>query len=141
MKTGINKVFIDTAPFIYLMEGSEDYFNYTQKIFEDCLSNGVSINTSTITYFEFCVKPYQLNKVDLISSLKELFSILDITVNFIDLDVADVASKLRAKYEFLKPMDALQLASAIKTNCNLFVTNDRKLKKVAEVKVLQIVEW
>ncbi len=34
MKTGISKVFIDTAPFIYLIEGSADYSSYIQKIFE-----------------------------------------------------------------------------------------------------------
>ncbi|UNC93572.1 type II toxin-antitoxin system VapC family toxin [Candidatus Contubernalis alkaliaceticus] len=141
MKTGISKVFIDTAPFIYLIEGSKDYSSYIQKIFEDCMSNDIILYTSIITYFEFCVKPYQLDKVELINSLKELFSELGIRIILADLNVADLASKLRAKYGFLKPMDALQLASAISANCQLFVTNDRQLKKVSEIEVTLVSEW
>ncbi len=43
---------------------------------------------------------------------------------------AGEAYELRAKYQFLKGMDAFQLAIAINENCDQFVTNDKKLEKV-----------
>ncbi len=143
MKTGVNidKVFIDTAPFIYLMEDSIDFSDDAQEIFEYCLDKDIIINTSTITYFEFCVKPYQLENIELISSFKELLSVLDINTQIIDISTSDLAGKLRAKYGFLKAMDALQIASAINSNSKIFITNDMKLKKIDEIQVILVSEW
>ncbi len=42
---------------------------------------------------------------------------------------------LRAAYEIHVP-DALQLSAAIEPDATLFVTNDRRLSKIQEVKVL-----
>lgn len=37
-------------------------------------------------------------------------------------------------------MDALQLASAIQNNCDVFLTNDKQLKQVQEISVLLVDE-
>ena len=38
-------------------------------------------------------------------------------------------------------MDALQLASAITNNCDLFLTNDRQLRQIEEIKCVMLEEW
>ncbi|MBP3710472.1 MAG: PIN domain-containing protein [Treponema sp.] len=43
------------------------------------------------------------------------------------------AAKIRAKYESIKGMDALHLASAIQNKCTIFLTNDKQLKQVTEI--------
>ncbi len=53
-----------------------------------------------------------------------------------DLAVAKRASKLRAKYTFLKGFDAIQIAIAIENNCDAFLTNDKQLKKIREIKIV-----
>lgn len=45
------------------------------------------------------------------------------------------AAMLRANYN-LRTLDALQLAACIMNKCSVFVTNDRALKRVNEIKVL-----
>ena len=37
-------------------------------------------------------------------------------------------------------MDALQLATAIETGCDMFYTNDRKLKQIDEINVITVDE-
>jgi predicted nucleic acid-binding protein len=46
------------------------------------------------------------------------------------------AAKLRAKYKGLKMPDAIQLATAKYISCKEFITNDKQLKNVEEMKVL-----
>lgn len=48
---------------------------------------------------------------------------------------AERAAELRARYGFRLP-DALQLAVAIEERCEAFLTNDRRLARVTELRVL-----
>ncbi|KKR33288.1 MAG: hypothetical protein UT63_C0019G0010 [Candidatus Gottesmanbacteria bacterium GW2011_GWC2_39_8] len=59
----------------------------------------------------------------------------------IDWNIARFASKLRAKYGFLKTPGALQLSSSIIKGCRGFITNDEKLKKVKEIEVVVLKEF
>ena len=54
-------------------------------------------------------------------------------------EIARCAADFRAKYN-LKLPDALQIATAIVSNCEAFLTNDTKLKRVTELQVLVIEE-
>jgi predicted nucleic acid-binding protein len=54
-------------------------------------------------------------------------------------DIAERAAELRAQYN-LKTPDALQVATAIVTNCDAFVTNDLGIKRVKEVRILLLDE-
>ncbi len=47
------------------------------------------------------------------------------------------AAELRAKYG-IKPPDAIQLASVIYRNSDVFITNDQRLDAVDEIKVLTL---
>jgi predicted nucleic acid-binding protein len=47
------------------------------------------------------------------------------------------AAQLRAKYG-LKTPDAIQLASVIRKKGDIFITNDRGLKSVKEIKILTL---
>ena len=98
--------------------------------------NNVQFCTSVLTFVEYCLKPEQINRPDLIVEFEELLENLDFTVTKITLNIAKIAYKLRAKYAFLKAMDALQLASAIDLNCHSFLTNDKKLEKITEIKII-----
>jgi predicted nucleic acid-binding protein len=48
--------------------------------------------------------------------------------------VIDLATKLRARYGFKTP-DVIHLAAAIINGCDVFLTNDYRLDKCAEVTV------
>ncbi len=141
MMTDIKRLFIDTAPFIYLIENNEMFGKKVEKIFNDCVQNNIEIVTSVITFSEFCVQPYRMNNRQIIQTFKNLISDLDISIYDVDLDIADLASKTRADYEFLKGMDSLQIAISLACDCDMFLTNDKKLKKINEIKGIVINDW
>ncbi len=74
----------------------------------------------------------------LIESFEQFINEADFEVIMIDLAVAKTAAKLRGKYNFLKTIDALQIAAAIKGNCKVFYTNDQKLSNINELKIEMI---
>jgi len=55
------------------------------------------------------------------------------------LAIADRAASLRARYRLRTP-DAIQIATALQTRVDAFLTNDRDLRRVEEVPVLLIDE-
>jgi len=47
---------------------------------------------------------------------------------------------LRAQYEFLKELDALQISACHFYKCDYFVTNDKALLQIKEIKNLLLVD-
>lgn len=126
-----NFVFIDTAPFIYLIENNPRFYSIVEDLIVDYVSTGAVINTSVITYMEFCVVPEREGRQDVIDSFRDLMKRLGVNMIEINEEIAQIAYKLRAKYSFLKSMDAIQLACSKGSSCD-FITNDVKLKKIDE---------
>lgn len=133
---GFNKVFVDTAPFIYLIEKSDLYLQTMEEFFNYCLDNDKMILTSVITVEEYSVMPYRDNNTKLVSDFYGLISATDTEVLCIDEKTADKAAQIRAKYKSFKAMDSLQLASAVLNGADLFLTNDKQLKQFDEITVL-----
>jgi predicted nucleic acid-binding protein len=55
--------------------------------------------------------------------------------------VAECAAELRAKYQSLRTPDAQQLAAAIEYGCSHFITNDKRLRKVTEIRILVLADY
>ena len=134
--TESDSVFLDTSPIIYLIESNPLFYPKLSSYLAISIKNDVPILTSVISIAEFGVKPKKINKLELIEDLEQMLSVLQIKVVDINLETAEISSSLRAKYQSLKSFDALQLASAISNNCNVFVTNDKRLKTITEINVL-----
>lgn len=139
--TGCRRVFVDTAPFIYYIEENKEnpqYYSKVRNFFEYCYNNDLELFTSVITTEEYCVMPYKLNELERIELFRRFLHLLGIRVVMIDEKVADKASQIRAQYPKFKSMDALQLAVAHHTQCDLFFTNDKQLRQFNEIKVYTI---
>lgn len=136
--TGFKKVFIDTAPFIYYLERSEQHFDKMRKFFRECCEYNVDIVTSAVTYEEYLVYPYRENRPELIDNFENFISGMDIQILSIDKEIAKQAAILRGRYQHFKAMDALQIASAIRSGCDLFLTNDKQLRQETEVACLTL---
>ena len=50
------------------------------------------------------------------------------------------AAQIRAEYKAFKAMDALRLAVACITGCDLFLTNDKQLRRFGEIKCITVEE-
>ena len=132
------KTFIDTSPFIYLVENNPVFVDRIRSFFIDALNDDHGLITSVITIMEFNVMPQRKGRHELIHQFEEFLHMMNISVEEIDQKVAETAYKLRAKYDFLKGMDALQISVAIEKECDQFLTNDKRLTKISEVKILLV---
>jgi predicted nucleic acid-binding protein len=132
----VSKIFIDTAPFIYLIEGNPHFEATVERYFDERLNEEDECISSVITYLEFCVVPLKENRTDVIEKFQELLLDMSLQLHTIDLLTAKKASELRGRYHFLKTADALQLACALVNSCDSFLTNDHQLTAVQELKIL-----
>ena len=53
------KYFIDTAPYIYCLEGDNSLSNKTKEFFKEIYISNANFTTSSITYEEYLVHPYK----------------------------------------------------------------------------------
>lgn len=132
------KLFIDTSPFIYLVESHEIYGPRVWDLFLASIGRNDQMVTSVITWMEFSVMPQKTGRLDLIQKYQALLDQLGIPLITISQAVAHQAAFLRSKYDFLKAMDALQLALALQSECGLFITNDKELVRFTELQVVTL---
>lgn len=129
-----SKVFVDTAPIIYLVEKNPYHFDSVSYMLADYIIANKRLVTSVLTVSEVGIKPIKINKPETFEkfdrTMKSLFHVDPITW-----EVANLSATLRAKYGSLKAADSLQLASSIHQRCEVFVTNDRKLKQIKEIPI------
>jgi len=135
-----NKVFVDTNPFIYFIEKNECFYEKVKAFFRFARTNKILLVSSDITIAEYCVYPYRENNTALLEAFDRLLRLSQTEIVSTNEAIAKRAARLRAKYQSLRQMDALQLATAIETGCDMFYTNDRKLKQIDEINVITVDE-
>lgn len=129
-------VSIDTSPFIYFLEKNPGYLKVVRPMFKGIENDEISAVTSTITLIEVLVLPLRLNKEFLAEQYREiLLYSKGLDLFEVSHKISEYSAKLRAKYNLRTP-DAIQIATGIINNANIFVTNDTSLKKIDEIKVL-----
>ena len=138
---GYKRIFVDTAPFIYYIEQNPEYFDKAKRFFMQAYEDDVELVTSVITMEEYLVFPYRNNSHYYISLFDRLITTLGIKVVSIDEVIAKKAAGIRAEYKAFKAMDALQIATAMISGCDLFLTNDKQLRQFRDVKCITVDEW
>lgn len=131
--TGFKRVFVDTAPIIYYLENSALYMEQIKEFFEKCLEGNIQIVTSAITIEEYLVFPYNSGKMELADNFKRFIEYMNIMVIDIDSNIAEQGAEIRGKYKKFKAMDALQIAAAVVSGCDMFFTNDKQLRQEKEL--------
>ena len=135
---GVTDLAIDTSPFIYFIERHPKYLPIVRPIFERVSAGEISAFSSAITLCEVLTRPIQLGRADIEREYLELLThSRNLRLGIVDQVVAVEAARLRAKYS-LKTPDALQVAHAILWRCQAFLTNDRGLQRVTELRVLVV---
>ncbi len=133
---GVTRLFLDTAPIIYFVEENERYLPLVESVF-DLIDQGALVAvTSPITLAECLVIPYRDDRPDLQQAFSDLITNGANTL-FTSLDdsIAKLAAELRAKHN-LSLTDAFQIATAISSGCDAFLTNDAGLKRINQIPVI-----
>lgn len=136
--TDFKRVFLDTSPIVYYLEKNELYYLNMKKFWKEY--DVCDYVTSAVTVTEYLTYPYQQNNLKLINAFYAFVDGMDIEIKNIDKITAEKAAQIRAEYKFFKTMDALQLATACLSGCDLFLTNDKQLKQFKEIKCMTVDE-
>ena len=131
--TGFKRVFIDTAPIIYYLENNPLYAGLIKKFFRMCIEGDIQVVTSAITVEEYIVFPYTSGNMELVDNFKRFIEYIHMEVVDIDPEIAEQGAKIRSQYKGFKAMDALQVATAIMSGCDMFFTNDKQLRQEKEL--------
>lgn len=132
------KVFLDTAPIIYFIEENPAYITRLEKLFNANTEGVFIFSTSVITLIEVLIHPLKNDETGLSEQYSNILCYSpSIEMLDINADIAKNAAKIRAKYGFKTP-DAIQLASALQSGSDFFITNDNQLNKFKELKVVLV---
>lgn len=138
----LNSIFFDTAPVIYYIEANLQFGHLAKEVVDFVRSGRLHAFTSVITLAEVLPKPIESGNEELARKFEEFlrygknFDLIEISA-----EIAKGAGKLRGRYSFLRALDAIQIAAALETGSDAFVTNDRTLKRVNEIKIIVLKEY
>jgi predicted nucleic acid-binding protein len=137
---GVRNLFLDTAPVIYYVEGNPRYASIMHDVFSHIEAGEIFAITSPVTLAECITHPIKHHLPDLVQRFTHVI-LRGKHTRFVETDsiVAQSTAQLRASYS-LALADAMQLATAIVTRCDGFLTNDARLKRVSEIRVIIIDE-
>lgn len=132
---GIQRIYLDTAPVIYYVQGSSPSSPVAAWIFDQIKNGSPTAVTGPVTLAETLVQPYRTGDMRLLQLFRDLI-IAGANTQFVAIGAwADKAAELRARYGLLL-MDAFQVACALTAGCDALLTNDLALKRVKEIPIL-----
>ncbi len=126
-------VLVDSAPIIYVLDGSGPRSSRFAPLFEAQDAGRLRLAISTVTIAEVLTGPLQAGDETLARryrSVLETWQVVALTA-----DIAESAARIRASLR-LKLPDAVQVASALAINADALVTHDRDFSRVSGLLVL-----
>jgi predicted nucleic acid-binding protein len=125
------RIYLDTAPVIYTVEQVPAYAGVVDTRLS---APGVVRVSSDLTRMEYRVKPLRSGDAGLLADFDDYFGRLVAEMVPLSAAVFDRAAEVRAVYGFKTP-DAIQLAAAVVSRCDVFLTNDHRLARFTGIPV------
>lgn len=137
-----NRVYLDTNLFIYAIEEVAPFAMQVRPLFQAADRGEVTLVTSLLALAEALVMPYRKGNDVLITNYRELLTHppSGLFVAQLDATVLERAAELRAVVDSLRLPDAIHLATAESEQCDLFLTNDRRLRSATVLPVVVLAE-
>ncbi len=133
-----DRIYLDTNLFIYAIEQVMPFAPQVQPLFQAADQGTVMLVTSLLTLAETLVMPYRREDEKLVSVYRELLTLppSGLTVVPLNATILEEAARLRALIPSLHLPDAIHLSTAQSERCDLFVTNDSRLKAATDPTVV-----
>ena len=136
----MSKIYFDTTPIIYFLDDEKPFSDKVAAFICDHQNENDFYLTSSITDTEYLVFPYKTGNAEKINAYDVFLSDFNFQIIEPNRAITKNAARLRSKYQGLKSMDAIHLATSLYYGCDVFLTNDCQLKQVAEANVLLVDE-
>ena len=132
------RVYIDTNVFIYFLGMHPTYFEASARVINACAESRIFGFTGDAAIAEVMVGAYKQADPALVTRFKLFFAQRNfLTIATHDAETFDAAAQLVAQGG-VKFIDALHMATALRSQCTYFLTNDRGLKSGAQLQVMQL---
>lgn len=125
------RLYLDAAPVIYVVEQVAPFF---AKVDERLSAREIVRVVSDLTRLECRVKPLREGDSNLLRDYDDFFAQAVMEVVTLSRKIIDRATDIRAQYRFKTP-DAVHLAAAIVTGCEVFLTNEHQLDRFPEIAI------
>jgi predicted nucleic acid-binding protein len=135
---GVERLGLDTPPFIYYVERNPHFHAVCLEVFAEVAAGHLRVFTSALSLAETLVKPLAEEDALLQDAYNGLLThSRGVHLVLVGTTVARTAATLRAKYgRALRLPDAVQIAAALYSGRQAFLTNDDTLERVTEIQVL-----
>lgn len=130
-------IYLDTAIVIYSVEKNPDYWLLLRPLWEQSRAGSIGIATSNLTLLETLVAPLRDGDGSLIAAYEQLLTTTEVRLLPVTTAILRQAAQLRASLN-LKTPDAIHAATALASDCSLFLTNDRAFQRVPALNPLVV---
>jgi len=130
-------VALDTNIFIYYLDKTSQHHTLAEQIIRKIASGKLRAVTSTLTLTEllsFNASEEGIKKLE-----REFSDIPNVNIQEVNLETAKIAARVRREYG-IKLVDSIQLATALFSKSQTFITNDQRLKSFKELKITLLSE-
>jgi predicted nucleic acid-binding protein len=129
---------VDTTLFIYFIERNPTYVDIVRAFFQVVDRGECKAVTSVISLLEVLVVPFRNGDMDLVRQYNDiLFDTEGLSTVSLSPVIAEEAARLRASYTLRTP-DSIQMATAIVQGATVFITNDKQLPSLPNLKKLMV---
>jgi predicted nucleic acid-binding protein len=117
----------------------EGYWQMLQPLWLKFQAGEIEIITSELTLMEVLVYPFRNNDAALTEDYENLLLSSEIQLTPITQPILREAARLRGSTN-LKTPDAIHVATSISTDCDLFLTNDIRIRNIPDCVVVNLTE-
>ena len=136
------KIAVDSMIFIYHFANHPVYAPFSTFIFNQAEKGKLTLFTSMISIIECLVLPNKKNNLELVAEYEKVFQYFpNLKIIPLDWPLARLISKLRAHYPKTKLPDLANVAAGLLNEADIFITNDKQLKKISEIKTITLAEY
>jgi predicted nucleic acid-binding protein len=115
--------------FVYLLEDHPQFGERVERILKKMRQREDLLCTSAFTVGEILVGPYKRQAENVGRAIREFFHPPAVEVLGFDAPTAEIYARIRAA-NVVSAADAIHLASAANARADLFLTNDRTLRRM-----------
>jgi predicted nucleic acid-binding protein len=135
------RVCLDTNVFIYALNGFSPYVSLLGELFDAIEAGSIVGVASELALGELLVVPFRHGDADEEQRCRGIFHTAPgIELQPVSMAVLEGAARLRAALPALRTPDAVHVATAQLASCDVFLTNDARLRVIAQLRVLLLSE-
>ena len=131
-----SRLYLDTNWYIYAFENVPAFREPARRVFQYVANADATIIASTLVRVELLPKLIAEQRQAQLETYEAFLQHShEVQLVPVETDIIELTIQLRAKYG-LKTMDALHVATAQAHQCTAFISNDRKVQQITEIRVL-----